>query len=713
MAFSLLMGSTDLEMVELTSDFLDVLYRAIERSQCAFVMELVDTYTKSRSSWSFSEFRKAGSTPLICACQHGNLTIVQYLIEKAAFPVGDCGTVRFENEVIEDAPPIWVASAAGHIALVKYLLQKGADVNAVTSTNSTSLRAACFDGHFDIVEYLIQNGANIEIANQHNHTCLMIACFKKHFEIVKVLVKNGAEVNRRSRKGNTALHDCAEGGCTEIMKFLLDNGAVFQKDEYGVSPLMAAAISAHTSVVRFIMDTYITPTCDEESILDEIEKGSRISPTEQIDVLEMLGCSMIDKKQDLMEGLKWWKRAEEMRSLYSAVGLVPASKVRAAPVSEMDHIVEYQTLEDVDNMLLEFDPNYIKMQSLLVRQRLLGFKHPDTTYYIRYRGAVLADMGDYPRCLRLWRYVLKNLVQHLDSLCCNILLCAVQSYVELFGFLFHAQSNESLRNFHPRPKKNLIDVSDVLSVLEACIELYRFHRNVAARSPAEQILTTQNKTEATCMKLICKLVVFFTLVNQQNPTGADQSAERVTSVVSSIVSRDIRDHEGNTLLHVIMNPECCGVERQRMIEYPHLPAIEVMAEVYHSVYCDIDIKNNKLISPLSLFFRDYMKVCSCETVEAVINLFEKFGAHVDNDAQTRPSLSPLVVFNERVCRKNESTRKKWIKAASKPQSQIMPNVKLHHVRSQSLQCLCACALLANNCDLSSLPHHLQCFVMRH
>ena len=67
--------------------------------------------------------------------------------------------VTFDGETIEGAPPLWVAAAAGHMAIVRFLIRRGASVNCTTKTNSTPLRAACFDGHFEIVKYLIEHGA--------------------------------------------------------------------------------------------------------------------------------------------------------------------------------------------------------------------------------------------------------------------------------------------------------------------------------------------------------------------------------------------------------------------------------------------------------------------------------------------------------------------------------------------------------------------------
>lgn len=128
---------------------------------------------------------------------------------------------------------MWCASAAGHVNIVKLLVRHGADVNSTTKTNSTPLRAACFDGHFEIVKYLVGHGADIEVANRHGHTCLMIACYKGHYRIAQYLLSLRADVNRRSVKGNTALHDCAESGSLEILQLLLEHGAIIDVDSYG------------------------------------------------------------------------------------------------------------------------------------------------------------------------------------------------------------------------------------------------------------------------------------------------------------------------------------------------------------------------------------------------------------------------------------------------------------------------------------------------
>lgn len=107
--------------------------------------------------------KTGGATPLVIACRCGHYDIVEYLISKCHANVEQVGSVIFDGETIEDAPPLWCAAAAGHISIVKLLVKWGANVNSTTRTNSTPLRAACFDGHFEIVKYLINNGAGKKI----------------------------------------------------------------------------------------------------------------------------------------------------------------------------------------------------------------------------------------------------------------------------------------------------------------------------------------------------------------------------------------------------------------------------------------------------------------------------------------------------------------------------------------------------------------------
>ena len=88
--------------------------------------------------------------------------------------------------------------------------------------------------------------------------------------------------------------------------------------------------------------------------------------------------------------------------------------VVASPIAAYENTVEVQSLEQLEDIIS--DPDEMRMQALLVRERILGPAHPDTSYYIRYRGAVYADMGHFERCITLWMYALDMQQKMLEPL---------------------------------------------------------------------------------------------------------------------------------------------------------------------------------------------------------------------------------------------------------------------------------------------------------
>ncbi|XP_047003498.1 protein fem-1 homolog CG6966 isoform X1 [Schistocerca americana] len=383
--------------------------------------------------------RTGGATPLVMACRNGHYDVAEYLVERCGADIEQPGSVMFDGETIEGAPPLWCAAAAGHLSVVRLLVRHGACVNNTTRTNSTPLRAACFDGHFEIVKFLVDNGADIEVANRHGHTCLMIACYKGHFRIAKFLLSLNASVNRKSVKGNTALHDCAESGSLEILKLLIAHGAQMDVDSYGMTPLLAASVTGHTHIVEYL-----------------IKLPNLVSRHERVDALELLGATYVDKKRDMIGALGLWKRAMDDRF---PQGEPPLPKpVQVVTVAAYDHAREVTDHETLEELLA--DPDEMRMQALVIRERILGPAHPDTSYYVRYRGAVYADAGKFSRCIALWNYALDMQQRMLDPLN-QMTQSSLSSFAELFAFMAGEQGRPAARGRRV-PEASFEEVLDVL-----------------------------------------------------------------------------------------------------------------------------------------------------------------------------------------------------------------------------------------------------------
>lgn len=92
---------------------------------------------------------------------------------------------------------LWVASKHGQDAIVRFLLENGADVNTKNGTDWTALMCATVYGHASIVHQLLEKGADVNIRNNSNWTPLMYARYYGQTSIVQMLLEKGADVETR------------------------------------------------------------------------------------------------------------------------------------------------------------------------------------------------------------------------------------------------------------------------------------------------------------------------------------------------------------------------------------------------------------------------------------------------------------------------------------------------------------------------------------
>ena len=94
------------------------------------------------------------------------------------------------------ADRLFFAAETGDIAAVDELLQRGANVDAVSKAGATALALAARHGHVGIIELLIRAGARIDLGMrhvEHGVTALYIASRYGQHAVVDLLIASGAE----------------------------------------------------------------------------------------------------------------------------------------------------------------------------------------------------------------------------------------------------------------------------------------------------------------------------------------------------------------------------------------------------------------------------------------------------------------------------------------------------------------------------------------
>lgn len=114
-----------------------------------------------------------------------------------------------------------------NLSLVKLLLERGANPNAVSIGGDTALMSAIYHGRPDTVRLLLQYGADPNLAAGPSKTTPLILASHYCFEdIVDILVKNNANHAAKDAGGGTAETAAQKSQCSEsLLSKLRNSGA--------------------------------------------------------------------------------------------------------------------------------------------------------------------------------------------------------------------------------------------------------------------------------------------------------------------------------------------------------------------------------------------------------------------------------------------------------------------------------------------------------
>ena len=440
-----------------------------------------------------------GDTALHFACRsHASLEILSCLIENGA-SINACTNCK--------VTPLMMAVENCRKDVVSFLIEHEANVDLQDEDGDTALHFACRShASLEILSCLIENGASINACTNCKVTPLMMAVENCHKDVVSYLIEHGANVDLQDEDGDTALHYVAYQESrvdkTETFLTLSTAGAsCLCKNSKGLTPLLVASGQGLTEVV--------------ESLIQQPE----MTKEQRIDALELLGASLAleDGVLDVEEGLVFIKRGMIERF---ADPSNPLLKCQMEPVEAYQNRKESQTLEEL--VQVEDDEDAVIMESLVVRERILGRNTEDLLEPIRFIASYYED-DDFPTSARLYRHAMK-IAQH----CSQSAVC---------------------------------DLSNITSVLENWLES-DLPKDDAFIELLDQTfidhnheILQRNLTEKQEQSLFDSLLRLVKMMGQFN-CCEEEEPSNAAILLKTIRRSNPRDDDMNTLLHQVVRSHC-------------------------------------------------------------------------------------------------------------------------------------------------------------
>ncbi|KAK9758417.1 hypothetical protein K7432_017825 [Basidiobolus ranarum] len=126
----------------------------------------------------------------------GDLDEVKRLIEESNI---DCLTPNYQTPH-SLLSPLHLAASYSHLALCKYLISAGADVNIQDAEGWTPLHCATAEGHMEIIQFLLDvDGIDVNIVNEDEESVLDVAedeSIREYLE-EQLQSRDSSSINRR------------------------------------------------------------------------------------------------------------------------------------------------------------------------------------------------------------------------------------------------------------------------------------------------------------------------------------------------------------------------------------------------------------------------------------------------------------------------------------------------------------------------------------
>lgn len=199
-----------------------------------FRMERVALQLLKMQGVDYRRQNEVGDMPIHLACEVGLLSVVKTLLEK------DPSLIEVLGE--DGRTPVLCAAFSGEESLFSFVLEKGANIFAQTTTGLTALHQAAHGGSLSIVKQLVEEkGLSCDAVGSEQLTAFHVACRRGRREAARYLLGKTKELFSIDVNGRDSFHAACCSNLVDIVEALLKKGAdPLKKDSAARIPIESA-----------------------------------------------------------------------------------------------------------------------------------------------------------------------------------------------------------------------------------------------------------------------------------------------------------------------------------------------------------------------------------------------------------------------------------------------------------------------------------------
>ncbi|MCG8340690.1 MAG: ankyrin repeat domain-containing protein [Cytophagales bacterium] len=332
----------------------------MKKVKILLVLILTISCAKRKTAFSLSKMLEVSvynTEEFTQALEQGDLSKVQRMVEENTIDVNR--KIPYNNSLFT---PLQIVASWGHLPVVEYLLNRGANVNEKTEgSQRTPLHLAAGMNHVSVVKLLLEREADIEAKTTGDETALDLARKKGYQGVIKIIESHKRKLKLRQAlgddeferikstleqadyrannlvndQGHNLLYTAAQEKWEKVVKFLVETeeedklmAAIHANNDYKHAPLYIAVQNGNFELVRLLIyGRAMKDNRMKENAEEEIAYGA---------VKAMIGVVRNLQDQDQRTLLHWaaMKDALEILQLLTEFVAIAAEKSELSKLKE-------------------------------------------------------------------------------------------------------------------------------------------------------------------------------------------------------------------------------------------------------------------------------------------------------------------------------------------------------------------------------------------